>query len=171
VIRERRERTKRWISSSVPESRWSTELALYSSADYYVNNLVSPVLFHEALQHVPDNAVVIEVAPHCLLQPVLKRALRGASAIVGLMDYRQLNNLTHLLTTVGKYEHQLSRATSHCKHVGHNNVNSKNVCECMKSVKHYFNNQSLPHDARIYRKKLIVLFAVTISNPSVIIRQ
>ena len=26
---------------------------------------------------------------------------------------------------------------------------------------HYFNNQSLPHDAQIYRKKLAVLFAVS----------
>jgi len=28
-------------------------------------------------------------------------------------------------------------------------------------MEHYFNNQSLPHDAQIYRKKLAVLFAVT----------
>jgi len=26
---------------------------------------------------------------------------------------------------------------------------------------HYFNNQSLSHDAQIYRKKLTVLYAVT----------
>ena len=28
-------------------------------------------------------------------------------------------------------------------------------------MEHYFNNQSLPHDAQIYRKKLTVLYAVT----------
>ena len=103
VIGERRPRTKRWISSSIPESQWSSELALYSSADYYVNNLVSPVLFQEALKHVPDNAVVIEIAPHSLLQAVLRRALASTCTIIGLMDKRQQDNLIHLLTTLGKY--------------------------------------------------------------------
>ena len=103
VIRDRRPRTKRWISSSIPESQWSTELALYSSADYHVNNLVSPVLFQEAVEHVPDNAILIEIAPHCLLQAVLRRALASTCTIVGLMDKRQPDNLIHLLTALGKY--------------------------------------------------------------------
>ncbi|WAQ95725.1 FAS-like protein [Mya arenaria] len=68
VIPTPRPRTSRWISSSIPEHLWCSELAKYSSADYHVNNLVSPVLFQEALQCVPDNAVVVEIAPHCLLQ-------------------------------------------------------------------------------------------------------
>ena len=50
VIKESRPRTKRWISSSIPEERWDSNLAQYSSPDYHVNNLVSPVLFQEALQ-------------------------------------------------------------------------------------------------------------------------
>ena len=40
---------------------WESSLAEYSSADYHVNNVVSPVLFKEALQCVPDNAVVLEI--------------------------------------------------------------------------------------------------------------
>ena len=103
VIRERRPRTKRWVSSSIPERQWSSELALYSSADYHVNNLVSPVLFQEALLHVPDNAIVIEIAPHSLLQAVLRRALASTCTVVGLMDKRQTDNLVHLLTMLGKY--------------------------------------------------------------------
>jgi len=103
VILERRPRTKRWISSSIPESQWDTELALCSSADYHVNNLVSPVLFQEALEHVPDNAIVIEIAPHSLLQAVLRRALASTCTIVGLMDKRQPDNLIHLLASFGKY--------------------------------------------------------------------
>jgi len=103
VIRERRARTERWISSSIQESQWTTELARYSSADYHVNNLVSPVLFQEALEHVPDNAIVIEIAPHSLLQAVLRRALPNTCTIVGLMDKRQPDNLVHILTALGKY--------------------------------------------------------------------
>lgn len=33
-----------------------------------MNNLVNPVLFQEGLKHVPENAVVVEIAPHALLQ-------------------------------------------------------------------------------------------------------
>jgi len=64
---------------------------------------VSPVLFQEALQHVPDNAIVVEIAPHSLLQAVLRRALASTCNIVGLMDKRQPDNLVHLLTVFGKY--------------------------------------------------------------------
>lgn len=70
VIKSPRLRSSRWVSTSIPQSEWDTPLALYSSADYHVNNLVSPVLFHEGLSLVPDNAVVLEIAPHALLQVI-----------------------------------------------------------------------------------------------------
>ncbi|CAN8029810.1 unnamed protein product, partial [Ixodes persulcatus] len=75
VVPEARPRTERWISSSVPQSRWGEPLAQKCSAAYYVNNLLSPVLFREALEHVPKDAIVVEIAPHGLLQAILRRAL------------------------------------------------------------------------------------------------
>lgn len=68
MIKEPRQRSPRWVSTSIPQSEWESALALYSSAEYHVNNLVSPVLFQEGLSLVPDNAVVVEIAPHALLQ-------------------------------------------------------------------------------------------------------
>ncbi|EHH58444.1 hypothetical protein EGM_08298, partial [Macaca fascicularis] len=68
VIREPKPRSARWLSTSIPEAQWHSSLARTSSAEYNVNNLVSPVLFQEALCHVPEHAVVLEVAPHALLQ-------------------------------------------------------------------------------------------------------
>lgn len=68
MIKEPRQRSARWVSTSIPQTEWGSPLALYSSADYHVNNLVSPVLFHEGLSLVPENAVVVEIAPHALLQ-------------------------------------------------------------------------------------------------------
>jgi len=73
-----------------------------------VNNLVSPVLFQEALNHVPSNAIVIEIAPHSLLQAVLRRGLASTCTIVGLMDRRQPDNMNHLLSTLGKLVLNLS---------------------------------------------------------------
>lgn len=68
MIREPRPRSARWLSTSIPEAQWQGSLARTSSAEYNVNNLVSPVLFQEALWHVPEDAVVLEIAPHALLQ-------------------------------------------------------------------------------------------------------
>ena len=102
VIKENRVRTPRWVSSSIPEDRWDSELAKYSSADYHVNNLVSPVLFQEALQHVPAGAILIEIAPHCLLQAILKRSLSPDCLFVGLMKRNHADNVEYLLSSLGK---------------------------------------------------------------------
>jgi fatty acid synthase len=66
-----------------------------------VNNLLSPVLFQEALAHVPEGAVVIEVAPHCLLQAILKRSLTNTTN-VGLMKRLHADNLHFMLSNLGK---------------------------------------------------------------------
>nr|XP_054925830.1 fatty acid synthase-like [Dermacentor andersoni] len=67
VVLDPKPRGKNWVSSSVPESRWKEPIAQHCSPEYFVNNLVSPVLFCEALRHVPGDAIVVEIAPHCLL--------------------------------------------------------------------------------------------------------
>ncbi|CAG2220061.1 FASN [Mytilus edulis] len=95
-------RSKKWISSSIPEDNWHLNMAKYSSADYHVNNLVSPVLLHEALKHVPNNAVVIEIAPHCLLQAILKRSLGPKCTSLGLMKRDHGDNITYFLTSLGR---------------------------------------------------------------------
>ena len=96
-------RSSRWVSSSVPESRWNEELAKYSSPDYFVNNLLSPVLFHEAIQSIPKNAICIEIAPHCLLQAILKRSLGSQISYIGFMKRgNNENNLDFLFSAIGK---------------------------------------------------------------------
>ncbi|XP_029644700.1 fatty acid synthase isoform X1 [Octopus sinensis] len=95
-------RTSRWISTSIPAEKWDTQLAKFSSASYHVNNLLNPVLFQEALQHVPSNAIVIEISPHCLLQAILKRTLNTKCVLVGLMKRKHVNNLEFFYSTLGK---------------------------------------------------------------------
>ncbi|KAG7277018.1 hypothetical protein CRUP_001644 [Coryphaenoides rupestris] len=102
VIPVPRQRSARWLSTSIPQEKWASPLALYSSAEYHVNNLVSPVLFQEGLQLVPDNAVVLEIAPHALLQSILKRSLKPTTSIVPLMKRGHADNLEFFLTHVGK---------------------------------------------------------------------
>ncbi|XP_032822786.2 fatty acid synthase [Petromyzon marinus] len=102
VIKQPRERSARWISTSIGEESWGSPLATYSSAEYHVNNLVSPVLFQEALQLVPVDAAVIEIAPHALLQAILKRSLKPTCSFIPLMKRDQKDNLRFFLNSVGK---------------------------------------------------------------------
>ncbi|XP_044270431.1 fatty acid synthase [Tribolium madens] len=102
IIPNPKPRTSRWISSSIPESAWGTPLAQQSSAAYHVNNLLSPVLFHEALKHVPENAIVIEIAPAGLLQGILKRAIGPKSTNISLVKRMHLNNVEFLISSIGR---------------------------------------------------------------------
>ncbi|XP_068119118.1 fatty acid synthase [Hyperolius riggenbachi] len=102
VITVPKKRSHRWISTSIPESQWQGELAQFSSAEYHVNNLVSPVLFQEGLQSIPENAIVVEIAPHALLQAILKRSLKSSNIILPLMKRGHSNNLEFFLTNIGK---------------------------------------------------------------------
>lgn len=102
IIPTPKNRSDRWISTSLPESAWNTPLAKQSSAAYHVNNLLSPVLFYEGLQHVPKNAICIEIAPHGLLQAILKRALGKEATNISLIKRNHENNLEFFFTNVGK---------------------------------------------------------------------
>ena len=102
IVKVPKPRSSRWISSSIPESSWNSPLAKMSSAAYHVNNLLSPVLFQEALAHVPENALVIEIAPHALLQAILKRSLPSKTVNVGLMNRSSPDNSIYFLTSLGK---------------------------------------------------------------------
>nr|XP_033193891.1 fatty acid synthase [Bombus vancouverensis nearcticus] len=102
IITNPKQRTSRWISTSIPESAWGTPLAQLSSAAYHVNNLLSPVLFYQALGHIPENAIVIEIAPHCLLQAILRRSLPSTVTNIGLHKRGHANNLNFFLENIGK---------------------------------------------------------------------
>ncbi|CAL1299396.1 unnamed protein product [Larinioides sclopetarius] len=101
VISNPKPRTSRWISSSYPKEEWDEPSAKLAGASYFVHNLVSPVLFHEALHHVPKDAIVIEIAPHHLLQAILKRVIGPDAEFVGLMK-RNVDNTVHLLSSLGR---------------------------------------------------------------------
>ena len=102
VIKEPRLRSNKWISSSIPEENWHTDLCKYSSAEYHVNNLCSAVLFQEALSHVPANAITIEIAPHALLQAVLKRSLSKDNIFIGLINKNSPNQIENFYAQLGR---------------------------------------------------------------------
>lgn len=102
IITKPKNRTSKWISSSLPESEWHTVNGQESSAAYHVNNLLLPVLFHEAVQHIPKNAICIEIAPTGLLQAILKRSLGNEVINISLVKRDYENNVQFLLNNIGK---------------------------------------------------------------------
>ncbi|CAL1296657.1 unnamed protein product [Larinioides sclopetarius] len=101
IIPDPKLRTSRWISSSYPKEEWDKPSAKLAGASYFVHNLISPVLFHEALHHVPKDAIVIEIAPHHLLQAILKRVIGPDAEYIGLMK-RNADNTVQLLSSLGR---------------------------------------------------------------------
>lgn len=89
VVPSPKPRSSRWISTSIPEAEWDNELAQTCSADYHTHNACSPVLFYEALQKIPANAVTVEIAPHCLLHAILRRTLHKTCTNVGLLNMKE----------------------------------------------------------------------------------
>ncbi|KDR18643.1 hypothetical protein L798_06624, partial [Zootermopsis nevadensis] len=102
VIPHPKPRSDRWVSSSVPKSAWDTPLATHSSAEYHTNNLLSTVLFEEASQFIPPNAITIEIAPHGLLQAILHRSLSKATTNIALTQRGHSNCSELLLTALGR---------------------------------------------------------------------
>ncbi|KAK3875727.1 hypothetical protein Pcinc_019416 [Petrolisthes cinctipes] len=101
VIKVSRRRSSRWVSSSVPESEWDSPDATSASPTYLVKNLLSPVLFVEAISKIPEGAVVVEVSPHGLLQAVLRRSLPQCTPIP-LIRKEATSTMVHFMEALGK---------------------------------------------------------------------
>lgn len=94
-------RTAKWLSSSVPRNRWENPENQYSSAEYHTNNLLNSVLFEETSLLLPDNAITIEIAPHGLLQAILKKSMK-TSVHIPLTQRGNNNNMAFFLSALGK---------------------------------------------------------------------
>jgi len=93
VMAAEKERSSKWITTSRGSS--------ICSADYLVNNLISPVYFAEALEQVPENALVVELSPTTLLQAVLRRGLHSSVGRVALTKRTAGNPLLHFVQSLG----------------------------------------------------------------------
>ncbi|CAG7837949.1 unnamed protein product [Allacma fusca] len=94
-------RSPKWVSTSTPKHLVDTDAGMYVCDDYFVNNVLSPVLFNDALQKVPADAIVIEIAPHGILQAILKRSLPKTCTVISLCSRSSTNNIEFFLKNVG----------------------------------------------------------------------
>ncbi|KAJ6641557.1 Fatty acid synthase, partial [Pseudolycoriella hygida] len=96
VIPTKIERSSKWLSTSNEQDQWHTDLAKYSSAEYFVNNFLSPVYFEETCKLLPANSIVIEIAPHRLMQSIVKNSLPNATYVP--LTFRQHDNQVEYLS-------------------------------------------------------------------------
>lgn len=84
------------------EERWGEPLAQTSSAEYHTNNLLSPVYFEEGSKKIPKDAICIEIAPHGLLQAIVRRSLDPGVTNVPLTRRDAPDGAIFLLEAIGK---------------------------------------------------------------------
>lgn len=101
IIPEPKRRSDKWMSTSVPKEKWDEEKSQFSSAEYHTNNLLSSVLFEEGAKHLPENAITIEIAPHGLLQAVIKKCLPNGVHIP-LTHRANKDGTSFLLSSLGR---------------------------------------------------------------------
>ncbi|KAG8330854.1 hypothetical protein J6590_054144 [Homalodisca vitripennis] len=102
VIPNPKARSSNWISTSVTAKEWNTKDAKLASAAYYTNNLINPVLFEEGCAFIPANAIVVEIAPHGLMQAILRRSLSPQCINIALTNRTSESNIRHFLCALGK---------------------------------------------------------------------
>lgn len=102
TIAEPKLRSNKWLTTSVPAEKAHLPWTNYSSPEYHLNNLLSPVLFEDAVRKIPSNAIVVEIAPHGLLQAIMKRELPDAIHL-SMMQKGSDNNAYSILKALGRY--------------------------------------------------------------------
>ncbi|XP_055853304.1 fatty acid synthase-like [Episyrphus balteatus] len=105
IVPNPKKRSHKWLSTSVPQKHWSRPESQMSSAEYHTNNVLGYVLFEETSALLPQNALTIEIAPHGLLQSILKGALPNG-VHVSLTQRNNKDNHLYFLTALGKLHTQ-----------------------------------------------------------------
>ena len=76
-------------------------MAQTASAEYIINNFLSPVYFYDAIKRIPENAVVVEVSSHALFQSILSRSLPNSCTCIGLMKRNAEDNVMRFMKSIG----------------------------------------------------------------------
>ncbi|XP_012058764.1 PREDICTED: fatty acid synthase-like [Atta cephalotes] len=101
IIPYPKKRSSKWISTSIPRSKWFTSISKLSSAHYHTQSILNTVFFSQTTELIPNNAVVIEIAPDDVLHYVLTGSL--SVNVTNLVLTRQTEkNINTILQGIGK---------------------------------------------------------------------
>lgn len=99
MIQHPKPRTDRWITT-VPNDR-NHDLSS-CSAEYHAANLIEPVYFEDAVKRIPENAIVLEIAPHCCFQTILKPILGDNATYIPVTKKTSPDHFGHFLSALGR---------------------------------------------------------------------
>lgn len=103
ILKNPKPRSPKWLSTSVADNQKNESWTKYNCAEYHKNNFCNTVLFDEVYKHIPENAIVVEVAPHGLMQAILKRELDSSSVrIMPITNRSSPDNEEFFLSAIGK---------------------------------------------------------------------
>ena len=95
-------RSKKWISTSILEDEPKDDILNYASAEYFVNNLISPVFFYDKLKSLPSDAIVVEVGPHGVFRKVVSETLESATYMSLIKKDSNDTNLDNFFAAISK---------------------------------------------------------------------
>ncbi|XP_046609411.1 fatty acid synthase-like [Neodiprion virginianus] len=93
--------SQKWLNS-VSHENWNNNSARSCSAEYCSRNLIASVSFEKISHLLPNDAVIIELAPHNLLPFALRGSSKDEVTNIGLTRYLNCDNVDVLLDAVGK---------------------------------------------------------------------
>nr|XP_012224502.1 PREDICTED: fatty acid synthase-like [Linepithema humile] len=102
IISQPKERSPKWISTSVPRNKWSNPASKLCSASYHTRSILNTILFEQATHMIPDNAVIIEIAPVSILQDILKESVHSKVTNIALTKRNEPNAIDLVLQGIGK---------------------------------------------------------------------
>ena len=97
---EPKKRSDKWISTSILEADTKDENLKTASAEYFVNNLISPVYFYDKCKELPSDAIIIEIGPHGVFRKIIKDVLDTASYVTLIKKDSNDTNLDTFLSAI-----------------------------------------------------------------------
>ena len=95
-----RTRSKKWVSTSILEDQQKNDILNYASAEYFVNNLISPVFFYDKFKTLPSDAIVIEIGPHGVFRKIMSETLESATYLTLIKKDSNDTNLDNLFNAI-----------------------------------------------------------------------
>nr|XP_012224527.1 PREDICTED: fatty acid synthase-like [Linepithema humile] len=102
IISQPKERSPKWISTSVPRNKWSDPASKLCSANYHTRSILNTVLFNQTTHMIPDNAVIIEIAPVSILHDILIKSVHFKVTNIVLTKQNEQNAITLALQGIGE---------------------------------------------------------------------
>ncbi|CAG2104924.1 unnamed protein product, partial [Medioppia subpectinata] len=68
-------RSEKWLSTSVFRSELEDKRLAYGGGEYFEHNMVNEVRFHDQLQTLPADAIVLELGPHSVFKQIVSETL------------------------------------------------------------------------------------------------